>query len=105
MSNEQQIQKAETGKQKKRSRKRSKPAIKSHTIVASICIIIINLAALLGWTISMESTSMMIEAIITIAGAVYVIWRRFRTKTRVKGILATSNHAKTRNSQNESAPV
>jgi hypothetical protein len=76
---------------KDRRKNSYKPAIRSRTIAAALGIIIVNLAALAGWTVDAENASLMIEAVITIAGAIYVICRRFKTWQQINGMF-TSNH-------------
>lgn len=82
---------AEVTKPRKRRRRRHyKAAIQSRTIAAALGIIAVNLAALGGWAVSAENASIVVEATMTIAGAGYVIWRRFHTRARVRGLLTAS---------------
>lgn len=73
-----------------RRRHSYKPAIQSRTIAAALGIIVVNLAALVGWTVDAENASLMIEAVMTVGGAVYVIWRRFKTWQQINGLFASN---------------
>jgi len=65
-----------------------KPAIESRTIITALVVIIMNLAALWGWTFDQTQVTAVVTSLVSIAGSAYIWYqRRYHTETRIKGIL------------------